>query len=95
MPASVTTENLGTPEMSNDVRRVVTAFFAEESQDWTVSVLGSQSSNAWHVRVSNGQQIWTQDLHAVQHSAMAVLESLKFVAWQATSNLTSHQTDYR
>ena len=79
MPASPDTRNLGSPEMSEAVREAVKEVFAKNPKAWTVTVVGAQNNDTWHITASDGQNTWSRDLHSGEHSVENVVAFLKAV----------------
>jgi len=52
MPAIVTTDFLGNPELEHELRERVENFFKRYLDNWTVSILGAQNNDVWELKVT-------------------------------------------
>lgn len=51
MPATVSIKSIGLPDVEKSVRSAVEGFFKKYPGNWTVSILGAQTNDAWEVKV--------------------------------------------
>lgn len=51
MPVVVSVAHLGNAELAYDVRAAIEHALADRAGDWRVSVLGSQASDRWELKV--------------------------------------------
>lgn len=65
MPAIVSTHYLGNPEAEGRLLAAVQELFKKYPDDWMVSILGAQTTDAWQLKVtaSDGKREWTHMLY--------------------------------
>lgn len=51
MPATISIKSIGLPSVEKDVRASAEGFYRKFPENWTVSILGEQTNDAWKVRV--------------------------------------------
>jgi len=52
MPVTVETHNTGDPNLQRDLVAIIEHTFADRSGDWRVTILGSQGTDNWEMRIT-------------------------------------------
>ncbi len=90
MPAMVTTDFLGNPEMEQTLRARVEQFFKRYLDNWTVSILGAQDNDVWKFKITapDGREL-ANEFHA--HDGGHDIEKIMAVVERITMSLRSER----
>ena len=93
MPATVSTNYLGHPEIEKNLRAGVGEFFRKYPDNWTVSILGAQTNTVWELKVtaSDGRREWVHRLHGEDggHDIETILMVLKKITLELPPSQSS------
>jgi hypothetical protein len=92
MPAIVTTNYLGGPEIEEKIRARVEDFFKDYLDDWRIDFLGKQFDNVWELTVTDfdGRKQWVRRLYGDKggHDIQSILRILEKIAAEISPAVT-------
>lgn len=92
MPATVTTNYLGSPEIEEKLRARVEEFFKDYLDDWRIDFLGKQFDSVWELTVTDfdGRKQWVRRLYGEKggHDIQTILRILEKIAAEISPAVT-------
>ena len=90
MPAIVTTDFLGNPEVEQRLRARVEQFFKRYLDNWAVSILGAQDNDVWKLKITApDDRERVHEFHA--HDGGHDIEKIMAVVERITMSLRSER----